>query len=116
MDPPQRQTLAREKTTLERWHAVHELLDRGVGLLDCSRRLDLSLNTVKRYARAPEPQQLRRPPQYRACLVDDYRDHLRVRRTAEPGVSVKQLLEEITAMGYTEAYSGGCVEVQSNDR
>jgi hypothetical protein len=98
---PERQTLTREKTTLERWHAVHELLGRGVGLLDCSRRLGLSLNTAKRYARVPEPQRLRRPPQYRACLVDDYREHLRTRRTAEPGVSVKQLFEEIAAMGYS---------------
>jgi hypothetical protein len=98
---PTRQNLTREKTTLDRWHAVHALLDRGVGLLDCSRRLGLSLNTVKRYARVSEPQRLRRPPQYRACLVDDYRDHLRTRRTNEPGVPVKQLLEEITAMGYT---------------
>ncbi len=66
---PKRQTLTRETTTLERWHAVHDLLDQGVGLLDCARRLGLALNTVKRYARASEPDQLRRPPYYRACLV-----------------------------------------------
>lgn len=74
---PKRQELTRERTTLERWHAVHDLLDNGVGLLDCARRLGLALNTVKRYARAPEPDRLRRPPQYRACLVDPYRGHLR---------------------------------------
>ncbi|MFD7611648.1 ISL3 family transposase [Streptomyces sp. NPDC059828] len=44
----------REQTTRERWHEVHTLLDSGVGLLDCSRRLNLSLNTIKRYARIPE--------------------------------------------------------------
>jgi Transposase len=60
-----------------------------------------TLNTVKRYARVPEPQRLRRPPQYRACLVDDYRDHLRARRAAEPGVPVQRLFAEITALGYT---------------
>lgn len=97
---PRRQTLTREKTTLERWHAVHNLLNQGVGLLDCSRRLGLSLNTVKRYARVREPERLRRPPQYRACLVDPYRDHLRARRAAEPGVPVLQLFDEITALGY----------------
>lgn len=97
---PERQSLTREKTTLERWHAVHGLLDRGVGLLDCSRRLGLSLNTVKRYARVPEPQQLRRPPQYRACLVDEFRDHLRARRAADPGVPVQRLFDEITELGY----------------
>lgn len=98
---PQRQALTREHTTLERWHAIHDLLKHGVGLLDCSRRLGLALNTVKRYARVPEPQRLRRPPQYRACLVDDYRDHLRARRAAEPGVPVQRLFAEITTLGYT---------------
>jgi hypothetical protein len=71
---PERQSVTREKTTIERWHSVHSLLEHGVGLLDCSRRLGLSLNTVKRYARVPEPQRLRRPPQYRACLVDEFRE------------------------------------------
>jgi transposase len=98
---PKRQLLTREQTTLERWRAIHSLLDQGVGLLDCSRRLGLSLNTVKRYARVPEPDRLRRPPQYRACLVDGYRDHLRARRAAEPGVPVLRLFEEIKALGYT---------------
>jgi Transposase len=45
-------------TTAERWRQVHDLTDRGTGLLDCSRRLGLSLNTVKRYARAAEPQRM----------------------------------------------------------
>ena len=35
------------QTTAERWRQVHDLLDRGTGLLECSRRLGLSLNTVK---------------------------------------------------------------------
>jgi len=98
---PQRRELACERTTLERWHAVHDLLGKGVGLLDCARRLDLALNTVQRYARASEPDRLRRPPQYRACQVDAHRDHLRRRRTEEPGMPVKRLLEEIHDLGYT---------------
>ncbi|WP_420874180.1 ISL3 family transposase [Nocardia gipuzkoensis] len=98
---PKRQTLTRETTTLERWHAVHDLLDQGVGLLDCARRLGLALNTVKRYARASEPEQLRRPPYYRACLVDPFRDHLRQRRTEQPGIPVLHLFHEIKALGYT---------------
>jgi hypothetical protein len=35
----------RTQTTLERWHQVHDLLDRG-GLLECARRLQLGRNTV----------------------------------------------------------------------
>ena len=38
----------RAATTLERWQRVHELRARNVGLLECARRLNLSLNTVKR--------------------------------------------------------------------
>jgi len=41
-----------------------------------------------------------RPPQYRPCLVDPYRDHLRQRRAAGP-VATTHPLAEIRAMGYT---------------
>ena len=34
--------------TPQRWQQIHALLDAGVGLLDCSRRLGLAMNTVKR--------------------------------------------------------------------
>ena len=64
--PPQRGK--RAETTLERWQQVHDLLGKG-SLLECARRLDLSLNTVKRYARAEQPERLRRAPQYRPTLV-----------------------------------------------
>jgi hypothetical protein len=41
---------------------VYKLLDQGVGLLECARRLGWALNTVKRYARAATAQELQRPP------------------------------------------------------
>jgi transposase len=88
------------KTTAERWRQVHDLTDRGTGLLECSRRLGLSLNTVKRYARAAEPGRMIRAPRYRATLVDPYSDHLRARRAADPAVPVHQLLAEIREQGY----------------
>ena len=47
-----------------------------------------------------DPDQLVRPPQYRPCRVDPYRDHLRTRRAAGP-VATTTLLAEIRAMGYT---------------
>ena len=56
-----------------------------MGLLECARRLGLSMNTVKRYDRASEPQRLQRVPKYRPTLVDPYRDYLRKRRAEEPG-------------------------------
>jgi hypothetical protein len=90
---------SRNQRVLERHAAVHELLDAGVGLCECARRLGWALNTVKRYARVDDPDQLVRPPQYRRCLVDPYRDHLRERRAAGP-VATTTLLAEIRAMGY----------------
>jgi transposase len=81
--------------------AVHELLDQGVGLLECSRRLGWALNTVKRYARAATAEQLQRPPRYGRTLVDPYRKHLRRRLAGDPGVAVTRLLEEIRELGYT---------------
>ncbi|MEU3756597.1 ISL3 family transposase [Streptomyces olivoreticuli] len=91
----------RAATTRERWHQVHQLLDAGVGLLDCARRLNLALNTVKRYARHAEPERLIRAPIYRPTLVDPYRDHLRRRRAENPAVPVTHLLHEIRELGYT---------------
>ncbi|MFF7648238.1 MULTISPECIES: ISL3 family transposase [Streptomyces] len=98
---PPRPGGVREQSTRERWNKIHELLGQGVGLLDCSRRLNLALNTVKRYARMPEPQALRIAPAYRPTLVDPYREHLRRRRAEETAVPVTHLLEEIRELGYT---------------
>ena len=89
------------QTTAQRWRQVHDLPGKGTGLLECSRRLNLSLNTVKRYARAAEPERMIRAPRYRPTLVDPYRDHLRARRAADPAVPVTRLLAEIREQGYS---------------
>jgi len=96
----------RAQTTLERWHQVHNLLDQGVGLFECARRLQLALNTVKRYARAEKPERMLRVPKYRTSLVDPYREHLRKRRAKEPGIPVLHLFEAIKALGFT-----GCLNL-----
>ena len=98
--PPPRDGL-QATTTRERWHQVHALLDKGVGLLECARRLSLSLNTIKRYARVTEPDRLVRAPRYRPTLVDPYRDHLRRGREQNPAVPVLHLFQEIRTLGYT---------------
>jgi len=89
-----------DERTQARHTAVHELLDQGVGLLECSRCLGWALNTIKRYARAATAEQLQRPPRYGRTLVDPYRDHLRRRLAAEPNVAVTRLLAEIRELGY----------------
>ncbi|WP_318219258.1 ISL3 family transposase [Streptomyces sp. SCL15-6] len=96
----------RAQTSLERWHQVHNLLEKGVGLLECARRLQLALNTVKRYARADRPERMLRVPKYRASLVDPYREHLRKRRAEDPAVPVQHLFEEIKALGFA-----GCLNL-----
>ena len=96
----------RAHSTLQRWHQVHDLLEAGVGLLECARRLQLALNTVKRYARADRPERMLRVPKYRPSLVDPYREHLRTRRAADPAVPVARLFEEIKALGFT-----GCLNL-----
>ncbi|WTO24831.1 ISL3 family transposase [Streptomyces virginiae] len=98
--PPLRET-KRAETTRERWCQIHKLLDAGVSLLECTRRLGLTLNTVKRYARHSEPDRLVRTPTYRPGLVDPYRNHLRERRAEDPAVPTTHLLAEIREMGYT---------------
>ncbi|WP_033222666.1 ISL3 family transposase, partial [Kitasatospora phosalacinea] len=91
----------REQTTRERRHKVHDLLGQGVGLLECARRLDVALNTVKRYARMNEPTAERRAPRYQPTLVGPYRDHLRRRRAEDPAAPVTHLLREIKELGCT---------------
>jgi transposase len=85
---------------LERWQQIHGLLAAGTGLRECARRLDLSISTVRRYARAGQPERLQRARQYRPTLVDPYRGHLRRRRAEDPTVPVLQLLREIRELGY----------------
>jgi hypothetical protein len=90
-----------DERTRQRHAAVHALLEDGVGLLECARRLGWALNTVKRYARAASAEDLQRPPRYRETLVDPFRDHLRRRRAEEPDVATTRLLAEIRDQGYT---------------
>lgn len=97
---PRRIGVLAERT--RRKHAqVHTLLDQGLGLGECARRLGWGFNTVKRYARAASADDLLRPPKYGATLVNPYREHLRRRLAEEPGVPVTHLLAEIGERGYT---------------
>jgi hypothetical protein len=41
--------------TTARRRQVHDMSDKGTGLLECYRQLNLSLDNVMRYARAAEP-------------------------------------------------------------
>lgn len=97
--PPQQGIQA--VTTRQRWQQVHDLLDKGVGPLECARRLHLGLNTITRYARISQPERLARAPQYQPTLIDPYPNHLRRHRQQDPTVGATQLLTEIRELGYT---------------
>jgi len=56
----------------------------ATGMRDYSRRLNLSLKTVRRYVRADQPERLQRAPQYRPALVDP-QGHPTVHVRAWPG-------------------------------
>ena len=90
----------RAATTAERWQQVRELRSQNVGLLGCARRPGPSMNTVKRYDRASEPERLQRVPKYRPTLAGPYRDYPRKRRAGEPAIPVQYLLREIRERGY----------------
>ena len=89
----------RAETTVERWQQVHALLSRHrpAGMLPPPAPVP---EHRQRYARATQPERLQRAPQYRATLVDPYRDHLRKRRAEDPAVPMLQLLGEISELGY----------------
>ncbi|MEV6160309.1 ISL3 family transposase [Nonomuraea sp. NPDC052129] len=86
--------------TRSRYAAVHALLGQGLANNEIARRLNLALNTVKKYARAQRVEQVIGGPKRGATLVDPFRDYLRSRRAAEPGVAAWTLLREIKSMGY----------------
>jgi hypothetical protein len=89
-----------QQRAVQRWTAVHDLRNQGVGLMECSRRLGLSLNTIKKYARVPVVEQLARPRKFRETLVCPYREHLRRRLAENPNLPVTHLLAEIREIGY----------------
>ncbi len=94
---------AREQQTRERHAAVHALLEQGAGLLEAARRLGWTINCVKRYARAERVEDLLRPPQYRTCLLDPYREIVRTR--LNENVPITRILAEIREQGYSGAAS-----------
>ncbi|WP_433242636.1 hypothetical protein ACQPYK_38430 [Streptosporangium sp. CA-135522] len=96
---PAGRTGALAERTRRKHAQVHTLLDQGLGLGECARRL--GVHTVKRYARVASADDLLRPPKYGATLVDPYPEHLRRRLAEEPGVPVTHPPTEIRQRGYT---------------
>ena len=79
---------------------VHDLRGQGVGLLECARRLNLSLNTVKRYAHATRPERLQRAPAIPAHARRSIPRPCANAALRNLAVPVQQLLREIRELGY----------------
>jgi hypothetical protein len=87
--------------TRRRHTAVHDLIAQGQPLRAIARELGISRNTVRRFARATDPEELlvnegtgRRPK-----ALDGYASYLR-QRWMDGCTNAEQLLGEIRAMGY----------------
>jgi transposase len=93
----------RAAQTRERFEAVHALRNQGLGLLECTRRLGMTINCVKKYAHAERVEDLLRPPQYRATLVDPYRALVAAR--LNENTPIAGILAEIRTLGYQGAPS-----------
>lgn len=82
----------------ERYAAVHELTDAGVGYRPAARQLGLALGTVKRYGHAASVEELL-DSAARPSNLDAYKAYLH-QRASEGQIRPFLLFEEIRAMGY----------------
>jgi transposase len=91
--------------TLESVFMIHELRAQGVSISAIARQLGLDRKTVRRHIEAGvhPPAYGPRPP--RGSIIDPYREYLRARVEAYPGLSARRLLREIQAQGYTGGYT-----------
>ncbi|WP_208798147.1 transposase [Microbispora triticiradicis] len=80
---------------------VHQLLAQGRDLRAIARELKLARNTVRRFARASDPEELlvHNGTGQRPKMIEDYAGYLR-RRWEEGCTNAEQLYQEITAMGF----------------
>jgi transposase len=92
----------REHATRERHAEVHALLDDGLGIKTISRRLNLARETVRRYARAAQPDHLLSERGRTGSDLDEHVPYL-TKRWEEGCTNAVRLHEEVRARGYRGA-------------
>ncbi|MEV6324975.1 ISL3 family transposase [Nocardia sp. NPDC051787] len=97
-DPGDRYAQLRARTA-ERYHAVHELLDQGVGLRTIAKQLDIDRKTARRFAAASSPDDVIAAATSRAALLDEYAGHLLTRWNAGC-TDIAVLTAELHQLGY----------------
>jgi transposase len=85
--------------TRERYEAIRQLRDAGASISAISRQLDLDRNTIKRFARAADVEEVLVRAGTRGSLLDAFKPHLHERFNAGH-TDAAALTQEITALGY----------------
>ncbi|WP_433501477.1 ISL3 family transposase [Sphaerimonospora sp. CA-214678] len=87
--------------TRRRYALVHQLLTQGRDLRAIARELNLARNTVRRFARASDPEELlvHNGTGKRPKMIEEYAGYLR-QRWEQGCTNAAQLYQEVTAMGY----------------
>jgi transposase len=99
--PPEAVEGLRAQRTRARHAEIHALREQGIGVYVIARRLGLDPKTVRRYADVTDPQTLIGPNgPTRDSILDRFKPYLQ-QRCAAGITSTAQLLDEITARGYT---------------
>src|ERR1700732_4594122 len=92
----------REQTTRERHAEIHALLGEGLGIKAISRTLNLARETVRRYARAEQPEHLLSERGKQGSDLDEHVTYL-AQRWREGCTNAVRLHEEVRARGYRGA-------------
>ncbi|QSB17552.1 ISL3 family transposase [Natronosporangium hydrolyticum] len=100
--PPAAKSEGRRASNARARHAaVHELLAQGVALRGISRRLQMNVKTVRKYARAEHPEQLIAPnPPTGRDVLGAFKPYLQTRIEQEPEIGNQLLFAEIRGRGY----------------
>ena len=102
VDPPAPETESDQRLAVrirERYFAVQQLVSQGTSLSAISRKLSLDCRTVRRFARAPEVEELLTAAESRTSLLDEFKPYLHQRFHAGC-TDAARLTREIVKLGY----------------
>ena len=91
--------------TLETVFMIHELRAEGLSISAIARRTGLDRKTVRRHLEAGITAPSYGPRPVRGSALGPYRDYLKARVEAYPGLSARRLLRELHRQGYGGSYT-----------
>lgn len=84
---------------------IHELKQQGPSIAEISRRLGRDPKTVRKYINTGMEPPVYGPRCVKGSLLDPFKNYLRERISAYPGLSAKRLLREIKELDYQGSYT-----------